>query len=391
MAASLLTADEVYLDNVPDIKDVGHFGHILQALGAEFEQTTGSLRLQARNIIATAAPSSIVATNRASFLVMGPLLARFGEAACAPPGGDVVGLRPVDVHMAGFRALGAEVGRQGALLVARARKLRGARVFLDYPSVLGTQNVMAAAVLAQGTTQIINAAAEPEVVALADLLVRMGARIHGAGTHTIEIEGVHELHGTRHRIIPDRIEAGTWAIAGVITNGEIEVRDCVPSHIAALIAKLQEAGANVDELEGGIRVRPNGGLGGVSVQALPYPGLATDLQAMVGVLLTQAKGVSFVHERVFDNRLLYIGELRKMGAEVVSAGSTAIITGPTPLSGTTVRALDIRAGAAVVLAGLVAEGETDIIDAHHLDRGYEDLEHKLQTLGASACRIAAPG
>lgn len=387
LAASLLTADEVILDNVPDIEDVGRFGEILASLGAEVERPERSrFHIRAKNIVNTDAPSDIVATNRASFLVMGPLLARFGEAACAPPGGDVVGLRPVDVHLAGFRALGAEIGRRGDQLVARARELRGARVFLDYPSVLGTQNVMAAAVLARGTTAIINAATEPEVVALADLLNAMGARIYGAGTQTIEIEGVPELHGTRHTIIPDRIETGTWVIAGVITNGEIDVVGCRPTHVAALLAKLTEAGARVEEHDDHIRVISNGALRGISVQALPYPGLATDLQAPIGALLTQARGVSFVHERVFDNRLLYIGELRKMGAEVVSAGSTAVITGPTHLYGTTVRALDIRAGAAVVLAGLAAEGRTEIRDAYHLDRGYEDLERKLRGLGAEAVR-----
>jgi UDP-N-acetylglucosamine 1-carboxyvinyltransferase len=388
MAATLLTADEVRLENVPDIEDVGNFGQILSSLGADFSQPDPStVSLRAASIGKTDAPTEVVVTNRASFLVMGPLLARFGEAACAPPGGDVVGLRPVDVHLAGFRALGAEVGRQGDQLVARADRLRGAKVFLDYPSVLGTQNVMMAAVLAEGHTQIINAASEPEVAALADLLIEMGACIEGAGTQIIEIEGVRDLHGTTHRIIPDRIETGTWTIGAVITNGDVDVIDCVPQHIAALLAKLREAGADVTERGDSIHVRPNGGLRGISVQALPYPGLATDLQAPIGALLTQARGVSFVHERVFDNRLLYVGELRKMGAEVVSAGSTAVITGPTPLFGTTVRALDIRAGAAVVLAGLVAEGRTEILDAYHLDRGYEDLEGKLRRLGADAVRI----
>jgi UDP-N-acetylglucosamine 1-carboxyvinyltransferase len=313
---------------------------------------------------------------------MGPLLARFGEAACCPPGGDIIGLRPLDVHLSGFAMLGADVRREGDKFVAAARRLRGARVFLDYPSVLGTQNLMMAATLAEGATTIVNAAAEPEVASLAEMLNAMGACVRGAGSHTITIEGVQGLHGTSHRVIPDRIEAGTFAIAAAITKGDVEIVDGLASHLDALIWKLRESGAEVEETEAGLRVRRSGPLHAVNVQAVPYPGLATDLQAPMSVLLTQAEGVSFIYERVFDNRLLYVGELRKMGAEVVSSGTTAIVNGPTPLTGVGVRALDIRAGAALVLAGLAAQGWTEISDIYHLDRGYEALDQKLRSLGA---------
>ncbi|MBI1886717.1 MAG: UDP-N-acetylglucosamine 1-carboxyvinyltransferase, partial [Chloroflexi bacterium] len=323
-----------------------------------------------------------------SFLVMGALLSRLGRAACAPPGGDVIGQRPIDVHLKGFEALGAKVGREGDKFVAETEGLRGARVFMDYPSVLGTQNLMLAACLAPGKTTVINAAAEPEVSGLADMLTKMGARINGAGTHTVEIEGVERVRGVTHRIIPDRLEAGTYAIAAAVTGGEVEVRAANPGHLLSLIAKLREVGVHVEEGEDTLRLRSGGDLRATTMQALPYPGLATDLQAPMAVLLTQARGVSYVHERVFDNRLLYVTELRKMGAEVVTTGTTtAIISGPTPLMGAKVRALDVRAGAALVLAGLAASGRTEISDIYHVDRGYECIDEKLRGLGAVVERL----
>jgi len=335
-----------------------------------------------------APPSELVANLRGSFLVMGALLGRFGRAACAPPGGDVIGQRPIDVHLKGFEMLGARVWREGEKFVAEARQLRGARIFLDYPSVLGTQNLMLAAATAPGRTTIINAACEPEVAALGELLNRMGARVQGAGQHTIEMEGVGELRGFSHRNIPDRIEAGTFAIAAAISGGEVEVRGLVPHHLCSLVQKLQETGVTVEEGESWLRVRGGGPLRAVTVQALPYPGLATDLQAPMAALLTQAEGVSYVHERVFDNRLLYVAELRKLGAEVVTTGTTtAIIAGPTPLLGARVRALDVRAGAALVLAGLAAHGRTEITDIYHVDRGYERMDEKLNALGAHVERV----
>jgi UDP-N-acetylglucosamine 1-carboxyvinyltransferase len=383
LAATLLTGDDCYLENVPAIGDVRFMLDIMQALGTKVERTPeGGLRLNSGDIHSFAAPSHLATNLRGSFLVMGPLLARLGEAACSPPGGDIIGLRPLDVHLAGFAALGAEVRREGDKFVARASHLRGSRVFMDYPSVLGTQNLMMAASLAEGETVIVNAAAEPEVASLAEMLNSMGARVCGAGGHTIEVAGVQSLHGTKHRVIPDRIEAGTFAIAAAITKGEVEIEDGLASHLDALLWKLRESGVEVEETETGLRVRRSGPLRAINAQSVPYPGLATDLQAPMAVLLTQAQGVSFIYERVFDNRLLYVGELRKMGAEVVTSGTTALISGPTPLTGANVRALDIRAGAALVLAGLAAQGRTEVSDIYHLDRGYEGLDQKLRSLGA---------
>ena len=387
MAAALLTADDCILDNVPDIEDVTYMGSILRQLGAEVEHPSPSrVRINASRIRSYEAPSDLVVNLRASFLVMGALLTRFGRAACCPPGGDVIGLRPLDVHLAGFRALGAEVYRRGDQFVAEADRLRGARVLLDYPSVMGTLNVMLAATLAEGVTTIINAAAEPEVASLAEMLSSMGAKVRGAGGHTIEVEGVGELHGTTQRILPDRLEAGTFALAVAATRGEAEIVEAQPEHLDALSWKLQEAGVRIRPVEGGIVVTGVDAYRAVAAQALPYPGLATDLHPPLAAFLTQAKGVSVIHERVYDNRLLYISELRKMGADVVTAGQTAIVSGPTQLHGTPVRCMDVRAGASLVVAALAAEGTTEISDIYHLDRGYEALDEKLRSLGAAIQR-----
>jgi len=384
IAAALLVPQDCYLENVPAIGDVTFMTQVLESLGGKAERTSPStLRLDAAHITSFSPATELVVNLRASFLVMGALLARFGQAACSPPGGDVIGQRPIDVHLAGFAAMGADIHRQGEKFVARAKRLRGARIFMDYPSVLGTQNLMMAGTLARGTTVIINAAAEPEIASLAEMLNKMGAGIHGAGSHTIEIEGVDALHGTTHRIIPDRIEAGTFAIAAAITGGDVRICQAESGHLFSLVAKLKEVGVQVEEDGTDLRVRGTGQLGAVTIQALPYPGLATDLQAPMAALLTQAQGVSYIHERVFENRLLYVSELRKLGAEVVSTGTTAIISGPTPLIGTSVRALDIRAGAALVLAGLAARGKTEISDIYHRKRGYQCIDEKLRSLGAN--------
>lgn len=388
MVASLLTADDCYLENVPNIGDVEIMADVLRSLGVDVEHDNPrGFRLKADRLKAVAPPGHLVSSQRASFLIVGALLARQGWAACSPPGGDVIGQRPIDVHLSGFAALGGKVHREHDKIVAEAHGLKGARIFLDYPSVLGTENILLASVTAHGTTVIINAAAEPEVVALADMLNEMGAIIHGAGTHTVTVEGVAQLHGVQFRIIPDRIEAGTYAIAGVMTAGEIELTGADPSHLDALIEKLREIGAHVEVKKGSVFIKGDREIRGVAIQAVPYPGLATDLQAPMAALLTQARGISYIHERVFENRLLYVGELRKLGAEVVTTGTTAIISGPCQLVGTSVRALDVRAGAALVLAGLVAEGRTEIDDVYHLRRGYEDLDAKLISLGASVSRV----
>ncbi len=390
MVAALLSSEETTLENVPAIDDTVVMAMILRHLGASVArdpELPDVYRLSGRGVWRTEAPSRLVTSLRASFVVMGALLGRFGEAACAAPGGDVIGQRPLDVHLAGFAALGAEITREGDKFVARAPSLRGARVFMDYPSVLGTENILLAAVLARGHTRIVNAAAEPEIVSLAEMLNKMGARIEGAGSHTIEVEGVESLGGTHHRVIPDRIEAGTFALAAALTEGDVAIEDAVPRHLEALTSKLGDMGVHVEEHECGLRVARCGRLKATQVQAVPYPGLATDMQAPLAVLLTQADGVSFVHERVYDNRFLYLGELRKFGAEMVQAGSTAVISGPTPLVSASVRALDVRAGAALVLAALAAQGETEISDVFHLDRGYENLDGKLTKLGAAIHRV----
>ena len=383
MAACLLTADDCVLENVPEIADIRIMAGVLSALGAEVEWSgPGKLRLNAAGIQTVVAPSELVVQNRASFLVMGPLLSRFGEAACCPPGGDVIGQRPIDVHLAGFRALGADLSRRDDKYYAQAQELVGTRIFMDYPSNMGTENLMMAAVLAKGRTIIKNAAAEPEVCCLATLLNDMGAHIYGAGTNTIEIEGVPEVHGARHSIMPDRIEAGTFALAAAMTGGDVTMTGMNCDHLDALIWKLREAGVQVTTGETSMRVCCRDHLAAVNVQALPYPGFATDLQSAMGTVLTQAKGVSVLYERVYDNRLLYVSELRKMGAEIVVAGQTAIISGPTELVGTGVRALDIRSGAALVIAGLGARGTTEVSDIWHLSRGYERIDEKLRGLGA---------
>ncbi len=389
MAAALLTAGEVVLDNVPDIRDVQQMEEILEYLGASVEHPApGQIRINCANVTKWEAPVALAARLRAGFLIMGSLLARLGKSACPPPGGDVIGIRPLDVHLAGFRTLGARVERKGEMYRATAQgALRGGRVVLDYPSVMGTLNVMLAATLAEGATTIINAACEPEVASLADMLNAMGANVAGAGTNVVRIEGVRELSGAQHRIIADRLEAGTFAIAAAITSGEVELDGAVPDHLDALTWKLREAGVEVEATDAGMRVRGGGSYASVGAQAVPYPGLATDLHPQLAAFLTQAKGVSVIHERVFDNRMLYVGELRKMGADIITAGQSAIISGPTALAGAPVKALDVRAGAACVLAALAAEGKTEVSDVFHIDRAHEDLHLKLGALGAEIERV----
>ena len=391
VAAAILTAEDCIIENVPQIEDINVMTGVLRAMGATADwRGPNTLVINCANMRTVVAPSELVVRNRASFLVMGALLGRFHEAACCPPGGDVIGQRPLDVHLSGFEALGARVERRDDKFWAQAQTLRGARVFMDYPSNMGTENLLMAAALAEGHTTIKNAAAEPEVACLATMLNEMGARVSGAGSNTIEIDGVAELHGARHAIIPDRIEAGTFAVAAAITQGDLTLESMACDHLDALIFKLREAGVEVLPDGDRLTVRGRANLESVNVQALPYPGFATDLQAAMGTLLTQARGVSVVYERVYENRLLYVGELRKMGAEIVVAGTTAIISGPVGLVGSGVRALDIRCGAALVLAGLAARGTTEVADIWHLDRGYERFEAKLQEVGAQITRVSSP-
>ena len=391
MAAALLTSAPCRLTNVPMIGDVHLFSAILEHLGVQLTSHPGdhALDLSVPGALTDAPPDRLVANQRASFLVMGPLLVRLGRAACAAPGGDVIGQRPLDVHLRGFAALGADIREEGGRYIATAARLRGTRVVLDYPSVLGTENLLLAAVLAQGHTTIVNAAAEPEIVCLASMLTDMGAQVQGAGTHTIEIDGVPALHGTNHRLIPDRIETGTFAVAAAITGGDVTLAGAQPRHLDALFSKLSDIGVQVEEQEDAVHVTADGPPSTTTIQAVPYPGLPTDLQALMATLLTQAEGVSVVHERVFESRLQYVGELRKLGASIDTAGSTAIVQGPTQLRGSTVRGLDVRASAALVVAALAASGRTELMDVYHLERGYECLDRKLRGLGASIERVAS--
>jgi UDP-N-acetylglucosamine 1-carboxyvinyltransferase len=388
LAACLLTGDECVLENVPDIEDVRLMASILSFLGADVRSEGGGRwRIRADKVQRYDAPNEIVTRQRASFQVMGPLLARFGEAAACSPGGDVIGSRPLDVHLDGFRALGARVSRKGEQYLAQAPegggRLKAGRVFLDYPSVTGTMNIIFASVLAEGTSTIINAAVEPEIVNVIEMLNSMGAKIRGSGQSILEVEGVPELHGTTHRVIPDRLETGAFTVAVAISRGEAEIEGVEPRHSDALLTKLRSAGVEIEAGEGRLRVCGEGcTFKSVQAQALPYPGLATDVQPYLAAFLTQAQGVSVIHERVYENRLLYVGELRKMGADIITAGSTAIISGPTRLYGTVVQELDARAGGALVLAGLAAEGQTEISGVYHLDRAHEGLVEKLRALGA---------
>lgn len=385
MAAALLTDEECLLDNVPVLEDTLVMVELLRWLGAdvEFDQENRRVRICAANINRFDAPPELVERMRASFLVSGPLLSRFGEASSSPPGGCRLGTRPVDVDLRGFRRMGAEVTHTDGGYVMRARRLYGAELYMDYPSHTGTENLLMAATLARGTTTIVNAASEPEIAAVGNVLLDMGARIEGLGTPHIRVEGVERLRGFHATVLPDRLEAGTFAIAAVITGGEVVLERVNEADMIPLTSKLREAGAEVWWSESSMLVRAGKSLEPVEVQALPFPGFPTDLQAAFAVLLTQANGVSRVFDRVYNDRLKYLHELGKMNAryELVS-NQEAQIFGPTKLIGADVTALDIRAGACLILAGLIAEGSSRISDIHHVRRGYEDIVEKFRALGA---------
>ena len=391
MAGGLLCPEDCRLRNVPSLVDITRMGQILSALGVKLERSGDTLDINARDIGQSKAPYELVSQLRASFFVIGPVLARLGVARVPLPGGCAIGARPVDLHVRGLQAMGAEVhidhGIVHAYVSGSDRKLKGAKIYLDYPSVGATETLMMAATLAEGETTIENAAQEPEVVDLANFCIAMGAKIRGAGTNTIIISGVPKLHSVDYSIIPDRIEAGTFLIAGAITQSEITIFPAVPDHLTAVIAKLREIGAKViAEEPNRLRLVP-GRLRATDIETLPYPGFPTDMQAPFMALLTQSEGDSVITETVFENRLGHVAELNRMGADIRVKGKNAIVRGVPILSGAPVMATDLRASAALVLAALAAEGKTTIQGLHHLDRGYDNLEEKLRQLGVKLQRV----
>ncbi len=389
--ASLLTPERCVVRNVPRLVDVRTTVAVLRHLGARVTSSPDGrdLEVEARHVHCTEAPYELVKTMRASFLCLGPLLARFGRARVSTPGGCAIGARPVDLHLAGLARLGARVRLVEGYVEAEAERLRGAKIVLDFPSVGATQQLMMAAALAEGTTVIENAAREPECVCLARALERMGARVDGAGTAVVTVEGRPALGGAVHTVIPDRIEAGTFMVAAAITGGSVRVTGARADHLDAVIAKLRQAGVRVHEGESGLAVERNGPLGAVDITTMPYPGFPTDLQAQFMALMTRAHGTSSFTETIFENRFMHVQELARMGAQVRVQGNRALVRGPSRLSGAPVMATDLRASVCLVLAGLAAEGTTRVSRVYHLDRGYERLEEKLRALGAEIVREAA--
>ena len=389
IAASIMGTSPSHFDEVPMLEDVRTISEVLRSLGIKVEsKEKNCLDIDSTVVESYEPPCELMRNMRASFFVMGPLLARMGKARIYMPGGCAIGARPVDIHLKGFEALGVVLDQQDGFIEATTPNgLKGATIYFDFPSVGATENVMMAAALAEGVTILENAAEEPEIVALASYLNKMGAKIRGAGTDVIRIEGVKELHGADYTIIPDRIEAGTYMIAAAMTGGDVIVDNVLPEHQKPLIAKLREAGAIVEEDIDKVRVIGNGTLKGVSVKTLPYPGFPTDMQAQIMAMMVVSEGKSKVTETVFENRFMHVEELNRMGAIITTADRSANIEGPAKLVGCDVRATDLRAGAAMILAGLVAEGETRIGDLHHIDRGYEDIVEKLKNLGADIERV----
>lgn len=387
LAASLLTSGPNLFEDVPPLEDVNTICQLLEQLGVNVSWLgSGRLQIDAAHLNTCETPYELVRKMRASFLVMGPLLARTGRARVSLPGGCNIGTRPIDLHLKGFIALGAEVVMGHGYIEAKATRLTGSRIYLDFPSVGATENIMMAASLAQGTTIIENAAAEPEIVDLANYLNSAGANVRGAGTSLIRITGVEAMTGTNHTVIPDRIEAGTYIAAVAAAGGQVHLSNVVIDHLKPVIAKFEEVGVTILEHEDGLLVISNKSLSATDIKTLPYPGFPTDMQAQMTAVLTTARGISLVTETIFENRFMHVDELKRMNAKVKIDGRSAVIQGVEGLTGAQVNASDLRAGAALVVAGLVADGVTEVGNIHHIDRGYHDLVGKLKALGADIWR-----
>ena len=387
LVSALLTEGWNTFDNVPDLRDIRTIKSLLIDLGAKVETSGSVVKVDAGGLNSHEAPYDLVRTMRASVLVLGPLLARLGRARVSLPGGCAIGARPINLHLKGFEELGALISLREGYIEAEAPSLKGADIYFDISTVTGTENLMMAAVLAEGCTTLRNAAREPEVVALAEVLNRMGARITGAGTPVIKIEGVKALKPTSFTIIPDRIETGTFLVAAGVTRGNIKIMGCEPNHLQAVINKLRQAGITIEQEAGGLRVIGAETISSTDVKTLPYPGFPTDMQAQFMVLMCLANGLSVISETIFENRFIHVSELQRMGADITVSGTTAVVSGGAGLTGAPVMATDLRASASLILAGLAAKGTTEVSRVYHIDRGYESIEKKLAQLGGHLERV----
>ena len=387
MAASILSSGENYIHNLPQLRDISTMGKLLAHIGMGYHQENGEVLLNSNNISSIEAPYDFVKTMRASVLVLGPLLARQGEAKVSLPGGCAIGARPINLHTAGFEKMGAEIDLSGGYIHAKAKKLKGAAIYFDMPTVTGTENIMMAAALAEGETLIENAACEPEIVDLADALISMGADIEGAGTSIIKIKGVTSLKPIDYRIIPDRIAAGTFMAAAAITGGQVRINDCRPEHLEAVISKLKGTGTEITQETDSLFIKGSERLLSQDIKTMPHPGFPTDMQAQFMALMTVANGTSLITENIFENRFMHVAELKRMGADITVEGSTSTVRGIKRLTGAPVMATDLRASASLIIAGLAAKGKTVIDRVYHLDRGYERIEEKLELIGAKIRRV----
>ena len=388
LCSALLTEGWNTYHNIPDLMDIRTAKKLIGSFGAEISGE-GSVRVNAANMTHAEASYELVKTMRASILVLGPLVARMGVARVSLPGGCAIGARPVNLHIKALQDMGADVELKDGYVEARAKRLKGANIYFDISTVTGTENIMMAACLAKGTTILRNAAREPEVVNLADVLMEMGAKITGAGTDVITVEGVDRLYPVEATIIPDRIEAGTFMIAAGITGGDVRLKGCNPLHLEALISKLRDTGMDIMPIEGGLRAIGHGKIRSIDVKTQPYPGFATDLQAQMMALMTVGNGLSVITETIFENRFMHVSELTRMGADIIIQGHSAIVKGISKLRGAPVMATDLRASASLILAGLAAKGKTELSRVYHIDRGYQTIEKKLSALGADIKRVRA--